>query len=114
MSCEEFDSMTPSEMSLLPLTCLHHISSFPITKIAYALPPPTLGPFVFHSENLSDYEESLQGVAFPPFVSRNSHHHHNRYSGRFSYSSPFPFALHFLLSRHLLSLAVLEETGSLL
>lgn len=87
MSCEEFDSMAESEMSFspyspLPLTCLHHISSFPIITFAYALPPPTPGALVFHFEDLSDYEESLQGVGFPPLVSRNSHDHHNCYSGR--------------------------------
>ena len=87
MSCEEFDSMAASEMSfspysLLPLTCLHHISYFPIIRIAYALPPPTLSPLVFRFEDLSDYEESLQGVAFPPLVSRNSQDHHDRYSGK--------------------------------
>ena len=87
MSCEEFDSMAANEMGfgpyfLLPLTCLHHISSFPIITIAYALPPPTLGHLVFHFEDLSVYEESLQGVGFLPPVSRNSHDHRNRHSGR--------------------------------
>ena len=91
MSCEEFDSMTTSEMGFSPHFSLYRLRAyitfhlFPIITIAYAL-PPTLDPLLFfHFEDLSIYKERLQGVVeSPPLISRNSHDHHrlNRYSDR--------------------------------